>query len=320
MESLNHIVDRESLPVPDFHLDHFQSRILQELHLEFFLATCRCLITPNFRHLTTGEATAEEEARLLAILTQRQELLEQLKRYLLYDLALHSALLEANSYFISVNEHLVIARFVGRPEGFEVKLYTLRPEDLPARYADKIYLGRDLLCLDEPRREHFSLRFMRDSLREQLAKLGGRLEVHAPESLRPRLQREFLGDLQELVDEASLKADGILGALPSGLPLERLEETALLDLNDRFRELKHILLEADEVLLEMEQRLFERAPAAARYVTKMRKDVTNDVTYILLKVNGRISDAVNGIRFWSGHDFGRPFAAADRQDLGVPSR
>jgi hypothetical protein len=34
---------------------------------------------------------------------------------------------------------------------------------------------------------------------------------------------------------------------------------------------------------------------AARYVTKLRKDLTNDINYIMVKVNGRISDAVNGI-------------------------
>jgi hypothetical protein len=31
-------------------------------------------------------------------------------------------------------------------------------------------------------------------------------------------------------------------------------------------------------------------------VTKLRKDLTNDVNFIMLKVNGRISDAVNSIR------------------------
>jgi hypothetical protein len=67
-------------------------------------------------------------------------------------------------------------------------------------------------------------------------------------------------------------------------------------MNSRFRELKHLLIEADDVLRETEERLFESAPHAARYVTKFRKDVTNDVNYIMLKVNGRISDAVNGIR------------------------
>ena len=81
-------------------------------------------------------------------MAQRQELIGQLKRYLMYGLTLYSALLETNSYHIAVNDHLVIARFVGMQDAFDVKLYTLRQEDLPARYEDKIYLGRDVLRLD----------------------------------------------------------------------------------------------------------------------------------------------------------------------------
>ena len=57
-----------------------------------------------------------------------------------------------------------------------------------------------------------------------------------------------------------------------------------------------VLIEMDGVLSEMEQELFEQAKDAARYVTKLRKDVTNDINYIMMKVNGRISDSINAIR------------------------
>jgi hypothetical protein len=295
MQSLNTIVNRESLPVPGFHLDGFQGQILQQLHLEFFFERCRFLITPSFRYLATGEVTRAEEAQLSAILTQHQELLEQLKRRLICGLALHSALLETNSYFISVNDHLVIARFVGRDDGFEVKLYTLRPEDLPTRYADKIYLGRDFLRLDGPRREQLGLPFMRDSLREQLVKLERRLAAKETEAVRSELRRDFLDDLREQTDEFASAVDAVLARLPASFPAERPPESELLELNQSFRELKHMLIEADDVLAELEARLFERGSQAARYVTKLRKDVTNDVNYIMLKVNGRISDAINGI-------------------------
>lgn len=296
MQILNSILNRESLPVPDFHLDRFQLGILQEMHLEFFFARCRFLITPNFRSLVTGDASREELSELEAVLSQRQSVLGQLKRSLIYSLALHSALLETNSYFIAVNQNLLIARFVGWESAFEVKLYTLRPEDLPARYGDKIYLGRDLLRLEGPGRGHFGLRFLRNSLREQLPKLERRLAAHADAALRADLEREFLGDLRELFDDFSAGADAILSGFPSNVGAPPLEEERLLDCNRRFRELKHVLLEADEVLEEMEDRLFERGSDAARYVTKLHKDVTNDVNYIMLKVNGRISDAINGIR------------------------
>ena len=253
MQSLNNILRETSLDVPEVHLDHFQGRVLEELYLEFFFARCRVLITPSYQHITTGIADPEEIAQLESILAQQQDLIGQLKRYLMYGLTLYSALLEANSYHIAVNDHLLIARFVGLRDAFEVKLYTLRPDDLPTRYADKIYLGRDVLRLDRLDRDHFGLGDIRRVLHEQTEKLRRRLEEHAPDGLRAQLERDYLGDLRELV-------------------------------------------EADALLGEMEKALFEDAPRAARYVTKLRKDVSNSEIYILLKVNGRITDAVNGIR------------------------
>ena len=296
MQSLSSIVSEASLDVPDYHLDHFQGRVLEELHLEFFFAHCRFLITPTFRHLTTGHATQQETTQLEGILSQRQELLGQLKRYLMYGLTLYSALLETNSYDIAVNDHLVIARFVGLREAFEVKLYTLRREDLPARYEDKIYLGRDVVRLDRLERDHFGLRDMRHILREQTLKLRRRLAERAPESMRAELERDFLADLNELVEDFSKDAGGVLNDFPPAFPGDELDWRTLLEMNRRFRELKHRLVEADELLREMEKALFEEAPHAARYVTKLRKDVANAENYILLKVNGRITDAVNGIR------------------------
>jgi hypothetical protein len=298
MLSLNAITARESLDAPEFYPDHFQARVLESLHLEFFFARCRFLITPNFAHITTGEAMPAEEAQLRPILAQRQGVLGELKQYLIHSLAAYSALLEANSYHIAVNDHLVIARFVdnrAHPEGFEVKLYTLRPEDLPGRYTDKIYLGRDLLRLDGRRRDHFGLRFLRDSLREQVQKLVGRLEQHAPEGLKAALERDFLEDIQEEVEDAVEKADEILARFPASPPPARAGDPALLELNAEFRELKHRLLEIDEALEGLEAELLEHAPRAARYATKFRKDVTNAVSFVMMKVNCRISDAVNGI-------------------------
>jgi hypothetical protein len=296
MQSLNTIVSEESLHVPDYHLDHFQARVLEELHLEFFFARCRFLITPACRYITTGKATSEEITQLEGILAQRQEVIEELKRYLMYGFTLYSALLETNSYHIEVNDHLVIARFVGLKDGFEVKLYTLRAEDLPARYEDKIYLGRDVVRLDRLDRDHFGLREMRRALREQNVKLRRRLDEHVPERLRRKLEKDYLADLQELVEDFSTRAGEILKEFPPAFPGDELDWRVLLEMNRHFRELKHRLVETDALLQDMEKALFDKARAAARYVTKFRKDVTNDVNYIMLKVNGRITDAVNGIR------------------------
>jgi len=52
---------------------------------------------------------------------------------------------------------------------------------------------------------------------------------------------------------------------------------------------------AEIIVREMEEGMLAEGSHTARYVTKLRKDLVNDINYILVKVNGRISDAVNGM-------------------------
>ncbi len=295
MKTLSALVERESLDVPPFALDHFQKKVREGLLLEFFLTQGRVMITPHLSYLTTADATPAEEQRVQAILDEKQDLLEQIKLYLLYNLSLYSALLETNSYHVAINEHRLISRFLSYgPGACEVKLYTQPPGDPIERYGDRIYLGRDCLPLDSLRRPHLGLGYLRRSLPEQIVKLRARLEGHATPTERA-LGKEFLGDLEEIVDEFAQKADAVLGTYPPEISSRALPPATLLEVNRDFRELRHVLTDAEIVVREMEERMLEGGSRAARYVTKLRKDLTNDVNYIMLKVNGRISDAVNGI-------------------------
>jgi len=296
MKTLSALVDREAFEVPAFALDHFQKKVREGLHLEFFLARGRLILTPHLAPLTTSEASPAEEEEVRAILDEKQDLLEQIKLYLLYNLSLYSALLETNSYDIAVNEHRVISRFLPYESGVcEVKVYTQPPGDPVERYGDRIYLGRDCLPLDCPRRPHLGLGYLRRSLPEQIVKLKARLDGHATTEERASLGDEFVGDLEELAEEFSQKADRLLRTYPPEISSRALAPETLLEVNRDFRELKHVLSDAETVVREMEERLLATSSGAARYVTKLRKDLTNDVNYILMKVNGRISDAVNGI-------------------------
>ena len=298
MKTLSALVEREGFEVPPFALDHFQSQVREELHLEFFLERGRLILTPSFASLPTSEASPSELDEVRAILDEKQGLLEQLKLYLLYDLSLYSALLETNSYDIAVNEHRVISRFLPYGPGLcEVKLYTQPPGDPVERYGDRIYLGRDCLPLDSPRRPHLGLGYLRKSLPEQIVKLKARLDRRAAAAETSSIGDEYLGDLEELAEEFSRKADHVLHGYPPEISTRTLAPETLLGLNRDFRELKHVLCEAEILLREMEERLLAAGSDSARYATKLRKDLTNDVSYISLKVNGRISDAVNGIHF-----------------------
>jgi len=296
MKTLGALVERDAFEVPTFALDPFQKKVREALHLEFFIARGRLILTPHFAPLTTAETTAEEEEQLRAILEDKQDLLEQLKLYLLYDLSMYSALVETNSYHIAVNEYRVISRFLPYGPGMcEVKLYTQPPGDPVLRYGDRIYLGRDCLPLDSSRRPHLGLGYLRRSLPEQVAKLEARFEKSASAKERSVFDRAFREDLADAVLEFSQRADCVLRAYPPDISSEALKPETLLEFSRELREIKHLLAETEVVVRELEQRLLATGSDAARYVTKLRKDLTNDVNYIMMKVNGRISDAVNGV-------------------------
>jgi hypothetical protein len=296
MKTLSTLVSRDSYEVPAFALDPFQKKLREGLHLEFFLSRGRLILTPHLSHLTTVEATPPEEERILAILDEKQDLLEQLKLYVLYDLSVHSALLETNSYDLAVNEHRLITRFLPYgPDACEVKLYTLPPGDPLLLYGDRIYLGRDCLRLDAPGRPHLGIDYLRQSLPEQLAKLRTRIARDDSPEGRIALESDFLEDLAALVEEFVQRADAVVRDYPPDISSRTLSADTLLEVSREFRDLKHVLCDAGLVVRDLEEAMLATGSHTARYVTKLRRDLANDVDYLMSKVNGRIGDSVNAV-------------------------
>ncbi|MDH5656435.1 MAG: hypothetical protein OEZ34_11035 [Spirochaetia bacterium] len=299
MKSLDKITKMDFIKIPSFSMDNFQTEIYNNLYLEFFFQNCRVLIDTNYDYVTTGEALAEEIASLEAILNLRKEALVKLRHFLIYNLSQYSALLETNSYYISQNGHLLIARFVPVEEDnqyYEVKLYTIPSSDLPGNYKDKIYIGRDIISMKTFRREHLGLKHMRNAIIDQFIKLKGRMKEFIPGQDFDEMQTEYLNEMEELVGEFAELSDSILKNFPVEISSETLEAEALTRANTIFREIKHMLIEMEESAREMEKNLFEMSHSrAVRYVTKFKKDIQNDINYILIKVNGRISDSINNI-------------------------
>jgi hypothetical protein len=299
MESLRRLVAMEPVELPEFRLDPFQEAVLKNLHLEFFLARCRALITPRFSFLTTGEVEPEETRQLDALLAARRDTLARWRRYVVVNLALYSALLETNSYYLSLNDYLLICRFVAvpdRPEEYVLKLYTIAKRDLRTHYKDKIYLGRDHISTRSLRREHFGLPNLRRDFEEQLAKLEERLTRMVPPDETELYRKEHVADLEETIAELGARVDELVQAFPVGVFTHSPDIATLLEASSRFRDVKHLLIEVEDTLGEMERTLLEEGhPRGARYVTKLRKDATNAVNFVMCKVNGRISNVVNRV-------------------------
>ena len=299
MKSLDRITKMELIKIPSFSMDNFQTEIYNNLYLEFFFQNCRVLIDTNYEYFTTGEALTEEIASLETILNLRKDQLVKLRQFLIDNLSLYSALLETNSYYISQNGHLLIARFVPVEDNenlFEVKLYTITPSDLPDNYKDKIYLGRDIIAMNTFRREHLGLKNIRSAIIDQFMKLKNRMKEYVPGQDFDTIESEYLKELEELIGEFAELSDEILKNFPVEISSEILENQALTKINTLFRDIKHMLIEMEESLREMEKNLFEMNHSrAVRYATKFKKDIQNDINYILIKINGRISDSINKI-------------------------
>lgn len=299
MESLRKIAGMDLIKVPKIHLDGFQQEIRKNIYLEFFFKKCRVLITPDYEYLATGETTTEEETALEIILQEKRGLMDKFKDYLIYDLCYYSALLETNSYYITLNRNLLIARLVSiedDPTSFIVKLYTIARGDLPDNYGDKIYLGRDRISLKTTHRDHFALKYIRNSLIEQFLKLKERMKSNLPDFEYSEMEKEYLSEMEETISDFAEIATEIQERFPVEISSKTMEEEGMILANMQFRNLKHILIELDDSVREIQTRLFEMNYAhAARYVTKFSKDVTNDINFVMFKVNGRISDAINRI-------------------------
>lgn len=299
MESLKRLAAMDPLELPDFRLDPFQEAILSHLFLEFFLARCRALVTPRTTFIPSGEVEPDEATELTAFLAGHRDLVARWRRYVLANLALYTALLETNSYYLTLNDHLLICRFVaipGRLDEYQLKLYTIAPRDLPAHYNDKIYLGRDLISMRTLRREHFGLPDIRRSVEEQLGKLKVRLLRMVPKQESEIFRREYLEDLAETASELGARVDDLVRAFPGHVLSHGDDIATLLEASSRFRQVKHLLIEMEDSLGEMERTLLtEGHPRGARYVTRLRRDVQNYINFIMCKINGRISNVVNRV-------------------------
>ena len=299
MKTLNKLVQIGKLKVPDFKMDHFQIQILKNLYLEFFLENSRAIIKPNLQIMTTGKATPGELDDLTMIINEHADIIEKIKKYLIYDLSLYSALLETNSYYLSLNNYLLISRFLKREsdeDSFEIKLYTIQESELPHNFSDKLYIGRDILSIKTFNRQHFSLKFKTDSFNEQMEKMKARIIEQVSINEGKDLDQEYLQDITDTLKEFTDAAESIMREFPSDLTSKEVETSTLIEVNRRFRDIKHILIELEVSLNELENKMFQKELMhPVRYVTKFKKDVTNAINFIMYKVNGRISDYVNDI-------------------------
>jgi len=283
-------IDKRSLPpLRKIHLDNFQKNVLKNLHLELGLGEEQFLLSPTFHVLSPNSQKAKVEEFVLL----KVDLLEWIRNYLVENMIFYTAIIENNSYFIEHNDFLVIARLRGKDKegSFEVKYYSHDPSELSSYYKDKIYIGRDFVDLFNFERPHFGVECSIDSLRTQLKVLYEK----ANEKLQDKESYlDYFQELDELVDELGEKAKRTIPLIPAFFNPEEADKKTLNEIQSRYRSLQHLLIEVRDELSEFEGRLrFDEENQFAKYVTKYKKDISNLILYLNLKIISRLTYKIN---------------------------
>ena len=224
MRSLKQILVLEKFPELNFQPDFFQKSIEKNLYLEFFFSKTRALIYPDFKVVPMGPVAPEEEGEFTKLVKEGEEKLKNLRTQILYQLSLYSSLLETNSYYICLNNYLVICRFVsieGKDAEYEIKLYTISPPALSGNYKEKLFLGRDLLSLSKIPRDYFGFPNIINFLSEQVKRLGQRCKDSLARKKFNETKSEYLDEIEELFGDTAVELEQLMKIFLHGSPRER---------------------------------------------------------------------------------------------------
>ena len=269
----------------NFPLDPFQEKVFANIYIEFPVRDTLFMLSPALRIVYPGKNQDVERE-----IIKRETKLYSLKRLILESIIEHTALLEANSYYIAQNDYLLLARITLQPgEGiYRLKFYTHDAMDLLTNYEDKIYLGHDFLYLTG-KRKFFGLDDFIPYLDSEFAYLK---EKEAEFKIKNPLVRDYMVEIGELIGDVLM----IWEEKKIDFDIEEAETETLRRATMNFMDVKHILVELHDEIREFEYRLRSRGEAEnhlSRYVTKLRKDVVNILHYINMKLLSRIQRRIN---------------------------
>ncbi len=283
-------IEKKSLPpLKSIHFDSFQKSVLKNLHLELGLGGEIFLLSPNFHVLSPNSFKGKAEE----LVNPKIDVLEWIRNYLIENMIFYTAIIENNSYFIEQNRFLVIARLrrMDKENIFEVKYYSHDPDELTFYYKDKLYIGRDFVDLFNFERPHFGVEGFINSLGTQLNFL---FEKANEKLLNKDKYMDYFQELEELVEELTNKTKRTIPLIPAFFNPEEADKKSLNEIQSRYRSLQHLLIELRDELSEFEGLLrFDEENQFVKYVTKYKKDISNLILYLNLKIISRLTYKIN---------------------------
>jgi len=90
----------------------------------------------------------------------------------------------------------------------------------------------------------------------------------------------------------------ILQSLPPYPDLDKMSGKELIEINSQYRDITHFLVELRDEVDEFENLLrYKKETEFVRYVTKFKKDLTNLISYLNIKINGVLGYRITNFRF-----------------------
>lgn len=280
-------------PLQPMLYDDLQQNVLKNLHLELGLGPALYLISPSYSVLNTVPSD-----QVIEFLNKKESLLNYLKEYIIQNLAVYSVILEMSSYFIEQNNYLVLARL--RENGsdgrkYEIKFYTHEPKELLSNYKDKIYIGRDFIDLFNFKRKYWGVKDLIVSVKDQFDRLLDKAEARLKE---PMSYKSFFQEIKESVNEAYTESLLILQSLPPYPDIEKMSGKELIEIKSQYREITHYLVELRDEVDEFENLLrYKKETEFVRYVTKYKKDLTNLISYLNIRISGVLGYRITNYKF-----------------------
>lgn len=293
IEELSKIELNSLPPLQPMLYDDLHQNVLKNLHLELGSGPALYLISPSYSVLNTVPSD-----HVIDFLNKKESLLNYLKEYIIQNLAVYSVILDMSSYFIEQNNYLVLARL--RENGsdgrkYEIKFYTHEPKELLSNYKDKIYIGRDFIDLFNFKRKYWGVKDLIISVKDQYERLLDKAEARLKE---PMAYRSFFQEIKESVNEAYTESLLILQSLPPYPEVEKMSGKELIEIKSQYREITHYLIELRDEVDEFENLLrFKKETEFVRYVTKYKKDLTNLISYLNIKISGVLGYRLNNYKF-----------------------
>ncbi len=282
VEELSKLDIKTLPPLKALLLDDLHQKALSHLYLELGTGPVLYLLSPSYSVINP---TPNE--KITDFIQKQENILNYLKEYIIQNLTVYSVLLDVNSYFIEQNNFLVLARLRERDSDgrrYEIKFYTHSPRELMTYYQDKIYIGRDFIDLFQFERKYLGVKELIISCKDQYDMLLDKAEEKLK---KPLVYKSFFQEIKEYVNELSTESLQILQSLPPYIDFSKLSGEDLIDINSQYRTINHYMIELRDEVTEFENLLrFKKEMDFVRYVTKYKKDLTNDISYFNIKING----------------------------------